>query len=89
MWNVGFVSSIAQSITKWRRSTDGKTNTSGMSHGSNASHISATGHGRSGKDSSYCNQGYQFSGMDATPVMRRNMPHMPATEGRAFSASKK
>lgn len=85
----GFVSSIAQSITKWRRSTDGKTNISGMSHGSNSSHISAVGHGGAGKDSSYYNQGCHYSAADTTPVMRRNVPFMPATEGRAFSASKK
>lgn len=86
----GFVSSIAQSITKWRKSTDGKTNTSGISQGSNISHLSVAGGGHSqttSKSEEVAQQGpvYQFT---ATPVVRRKK-NIPGTEGRAFSASKK
>ncbi|XP_060585598.1 rho GTPase-activating protein gacU-like isoform X2 [Ruditapes philippinarum] len=83
----GFVSSIAQSITKWRKSTDGKTNTSGFSQGSNMSHVSV-GHTRSHPEQSDDGQVYQFTATEATPVVRRKKPTHLA-EGKAFSASKK
>ncbi|XP_052769615.1 uncharacterized protein LOC128209571 isoform X2 [Mya arenaria] len=87
----GFVSSIAQSITKWRRSTDGKTNTSGISQASNASQVSGTGSYRQPvqtEDGAYENRTFQFAAGEATPVMRRPK-NAPSTDGRAFSASKK
>ncbi|KAL4237260.1 Rho GTPase-activating protein 6 [Mactra antiquata] len=88
----GFVSSIAQSITKWRKSTDGKTNTSSISQGSNVSHLSVAGGAPSKNETNEkCEDTapqapvYQFT---ATPVVRRKKT-APGTEGRAFSASKK
>ncbi|XP_045176312.2 uncharacterized protein LOC123536882 [Mercenaria mercenaria] len=83
----GFVSSIAQSITKWRKSTDGKTNTSGLSQGSNVSHVSV-GNTRSHPVQTDEGQVYQFTATEATPVVRRKKAG-PVTEGKAFSASKK
>ncbi|WAR20522.1 RHGBA-like protein [Mya arenaria] len=89
--DASFVSSIAQSITKWRRSTDGKTNTSGISQASNASQVSGTGSYRQPvqtEDGAYENRTFQFAAGEATPVMRRPK-NAPSTDGRAFSASKK
>lgn len=87
----GFVSSIAQSITKWRRSTDGKTNTSGISQGSNASHVSMSGQNKShtvqSEEGGFQSQVYQFTATEATPVVRRKKA--VGAEGKAFSASKK
>ena len=87
VYTLGFVSSIAQSITKWRRSTDGKTNTSGFSQGSNMSHMSV-GHTRSHPEHTDEGQVYQFTATEATPVVRRKKP-VHTAEGKAFSASKK
>ena len=70
----------------------GKTNTSGLSHGSNTSGMSTSGQVRAtkgGENHEPTQQVFQFSATDATPVVRRNKKPAPNTETKAFSASKK
>ena len=87
----GFVTSLTQfgqSITKWRRSTDGKTNTSSLSQGSN---LSLASQGKNGaeppEDVGTRNHVTHAAMSEFTPVVRRKKS-MNAGNG-AFSASKK
>ena len=88
----GFVTSITQfgqSITKWRRSTDGKTNTSSLSQGSN---LSLASQGKTGadppEDVNSQNHVTHSAMSDFTPVVRRKKSINAGTSS-AFSASKK
>lgn len=80
--SVGIVNTIAQSITKWRRSTDGKTgNVSNLSQASNISDISTK-----------CNKSTVINEVSvdltaATPVVMRK--RKASEDVVAFSTSKK
>ncbi|KAK3595014.1 hypothetical protein CHS0354_003742 [Potamilus streckersoni] len=81
----GFVSSIAQSISKWRRSTEGKQwNSSNFSHSSNSSTMTEAS---TKSDDDILTKGfYQFSATDVTPVVKKRKT---SNEAVPFSASKK
>ena len=87
----GFISQIGQSITKWRRSTDGKTNTSSLSQGSN---LSIASNDRCGEqdtiDDNYSQNVVlpQYIPSNITPVVRRSKTTVTGSHG-PFSASKK
>lgn len=85
----GIVSSIAQSITKWRRSTDGKTGN--VSNISQASNISDSSHlSNKFNKSTACTTHHEHKHIDltaATPVVMRK--RKASGEAVAFSTSKK
>ena len=88
---LGFISQIGQSITKWRRSTDGKTNTSNLSQGSNLSIASRDRCGEpSSADDDYSQNVVipQYAMSNITPVVRRSKSTVTGSHG-PFSASKK
>lgn len=85
------MSSIAQSITKWRRSTDGKTGN--MSQTSNLSQVSNTSHLSVRQNESAVEHGHpplppgQIGLPTCTPVLMRK--RKASGEINPFSASKK
>ncbi|KAL3872985.1 hypothetical protein ACJMK2_036150 [Sinanodonta woodiana] len=86
----GFVSSIAQSISKWRRSTEGKLgNSSNFSQSNNSTNMSQGStltQAGSKSDDNLVKGIYQFSATDVTPVVKKRKT---SNEAVPFSASKK
>lgn len=85
LFNSGVISTIAKSVTKWRRSTDGKSNTSQASNMSTVSQYSNKSQISTKANSSNI-QPTQTDFTAATPVVIRKRK---ASGEMPFSASKK
>lgn len=88
--STGIVSTITQSLSKWRRtSSDGKSNLSQQSHGSNASQMSNNASHVSAKstDQSLASIQKSIDMTAATPILMRK--RKASGETVPFSASKK